>query len=155
MKAHKILVIEDNLLNQKLVRVMLSREPYDLTFAETAEEGLRLARQEAPDLVLMDIRLPGMDGLEATRQIRKDTLLGNCTIVAFSAGAMRGDREEALAAGCDGYITKPVKPDAFVAQVRKHLLAGLGDFASVDSLPTANPEPSAVKQIQREQEDGE
>jgi CheY-like chemotaxis protein len=121
MKNRKILVIEDNSLSQKLVKIMLSKEPYILLFTKTAEEGLKLAREEIPDLILMDIRLPGMDGLEATRQVRKDRLLRDCLVIAFSAGAMRGDREKALAAGCDGYISKPVRPRVFIEKIARYL----------------------------------
>ncbi len=137
MEHRKILVVEDNPLNQKLVKVMLSREPYDLTIADTAEEGLRMARAETPDLILMDIRLPGMDGLEATREIRKDGLLRECLVVAFSAGAMRGDREKALAAGCDYYISKPVKPRLFVERIKLLLEGRTKNAGRPSSLPSA------------------
>jgi CheY-like chemotaxis protein len=136
MKGHKILVIEDSPLNQKLVKLMLSKEPYELAFAESAEEGLKLGRLEVPDLILMDIRLPGMDGLEATRQVRKDRLLRDCLVVAYSAGAMRGDREKAMAAGCDGFISKPVKPQVFLEKIAAYL-ATQNDGINKVAIPSA------------------
>jgi CheY-like chemotaxis protein len=121
MTQPTVLVIEDNALNRKLVRVLLSQEPFSLLFAETAEEGLELAREISPDLILMDVRLPGIDGLEATRRIRSDEQLRDTTVVAFTAHAMRGDREKAFSAGCDGYITKPIDTRNFAEQVHRFL----------------------------------
>lgn len=121
MTLPTVLVIEDNALNRKLVRVLLSQEPLNLLFAETAEEGLERAGRDNPDLILMDVRLPGIDGLTATRRIRADEHLRDTTVVAFTAHAMRGDREKAFAAGCDGYITKPIDTRNFAEQVHRFL----------------------------------
>jgi CheY-like chemotaxis protein len=111
------LVIEDNPLNLELVTDLLEASRFVVCSARTAEEGLRLARAAPPDLVLMDISLPNMDGLAATRALRADPLTCHLTIVALTAHAMKGDEELALGAGCDGYLAKPIDTRTFVARV--------------------------------------
>jgi len=119
--ARLVLVIDDDELNLKLVRTILVRQGYRVAVAPTAEEGLALARRESPDLVLMDIRLPGMDGLEATRQLKADPLTRHIPVVAVSAYAMAEDRLRAAEAGCAGYITKPLDHAAFVSDVKDRI----------------------------------
>jgi CheY-like chemotaxis protein len=123
MTRNKILIIEDNLLNLELVTDLLEANGFMVSSAQTAEEGLRLARELAPDLVLMDISLPGMDGLAATRQFKADPATRHLAVVALTANAMRGDEEAALKAGCDGYLTKPVNTRTFAASVTQFIAA--------------------------------
>lgn len=108
MKNKTFLIIEDNQLNMKLVRTLLQLENYNVLEATTAENGIGLARRHRPDVILMDIQLPGMDGLEATRLIKNDPELQDIVVVALTSFVMPGDKEKALDAGCDGYIPKPI-----------------------------------------------
>ncbi len=103
-----ILVIEDNDLNRELVTDLLEATGFIVYQAREAEEGLRLARELLPALVLMDLSLPGIDGLTATRALRADPVTRNLTVVALTAHAMKGDEKTALSAGFDGYLTKPI-----------------------------------------------
>jgi two-component system, cell cycle response regulator DivK len=112
-----VLIVDDNATNLKLARVILSGEGYDVRTASDAEEALRLLESFAPRLILMDIQLPGIDGLELTRRLKRDSRRASIVILALSAYAMKGDEEKALAAGCDGYITKPIEPDTLLAHV--------------------------------------
>lgn len=121
MDPKRILVIEDNELNMKLVVALLSISHYEVLKAENAEVGLQLARKARPDLILMDIQLPGMDGLEATRLIKKDQDLKEIPVIALTSYAMQGDEERAMAAGCSGYIPKPIDTRNFTASVEKFL----------------------------------
>jgi two-component system cell cycle response regulator len=116
-----VLIVDDNATNLKLARVILSGEGYDVRTANDAEEALRVLEAFSPRLILMDIQLPGIDGLELTRRLKRDARSSNIVIVALSAYAMKGDEEKALAAGCDGYITKPIEPDTLLDQVRAAL----------------------------------
>jgi two-component system, cell cycle response regulator DivK len=120
MEKKIILVIEDNDLNRKLIRALLRSEDVRILEAQDAQSGMRLAREQRPDLVLMDIQLPGMDGLTATSILKKDPLLASMPIVALTSYAMAGDEEKARKAGCDGYITKPIDVHSF-----KDLICGL------------------------------
>ena len=104
----RILVIEDNPVNLELVTDVLEASDFRVARARTAEEGLRLARELLPDLILMDLSLPGMDGLTATRAIKADLVTRHLPVIAITAHAMRGDEALALQAGCDGYLTKPI-----------------------------------------------
>ena len=113
-----ILVIEDNDLNRELVTDLLEANSFIVYQAREAEEGLRLAREHMPDLVLMDLRLPGMDGLAATRALREDPAIQHLTVIALTAHAMKGDEQIALHAGCDGYLTKPIDTRSFVGKIR-------------------------------------
>jgi len=103
-----ILVIENNPINMQLMADLLELMGYGIHQAETAPVGIALARAETPKLILMDIGLPGMDGLEATRILKQDPATKDIPIIAVTAHAMKGDRERALASGCDEYITKPI-----------------------------------------------
>lgn len=113
----RILIIEDNPANMKLAALLLEGEGYETLQAVDAEAGLRLAREEAPDLILMDVHLPGMDGLAATRLLKDDPLTRGIRIVALTALAMNGDREKTEAAGCDDYISKPFHHQEFLRVV--------------------------------------
>jgi CheY-like chemotaxis protein len=106
--AHAVLIVEDNPRNLKLVRDVLTHVGYRTLEAGTAEEGLTLARAERPDLVLMDVQLPGMDGVEALGRLRADPATAAIRVVAVTAFAMKDDRERFLAAGFDGYLEKPL-----------------------------------------------
>jgi CheY-like chemotaxis protein len=121
MSSNTVLVIEDNELNLKLVRSLLKLGHYQAIEAVDAETGIQLAREQLPDLILMDIQLPGMDGLTATRIIKKDPELKDIPIVALTSYAMDGDEEKAIEAGCAGYIAKPVDTRNFLSNVAQFL----------------------------------
>jgi two-component system cell cycle response regulator DivK len=106
--AKKILIVEDEPKNLKLFRDLLQRVGYETIEATNGEQGVELARVMKPDLILMDIMMPKMDGLEATRIIKADATTRHIPIVALTSYAMKGDRERTLEAGCDGYIAKPI-----------------------------------------------
>ena len=116
----RILVVEDNVLNMKLCCAILKGR-YEVIPAETAEEGLEAARHTMPDLILMDIQLPGMDGLAATRVLKSDEALRVIPVIALTSFAMVGDREKALAAGCDDYLPKPIDIQALKAMIADFL----------------------------------
>jgi two-component system cell cycle response regulator DivK len=117
----KILLVEDNETNLYLLRFMLEKAGYQTIEAKNAIAGVELAISEKPDLVIMDIQLPDIDGLEATRRIRASKSGGSIPIVALTSYAMTGDRGRALAAGCTGYIEKPIDPGSFIAEIEKYL----------------------------------
>jgi CheY-like chemotaxis protein len=112
-----VLVVEDNALNLKLVRDVLGHAGYRVLEAGDAERGIELARAEAPDLILMDVQLPGIDGVEALGRLRADPATASIRVVALTALAMKEDRERFLAAGFDGYLEKPVSVPALPGQV--------------------------------------
>ena len=118
---NRVLVIEDNVLNLELVTDLLEASDFLVWQARTAEEGIRLAREARPDLVLMDLGLPGMDGLQATRALKTDAATSCVPIIALTAHAMRGDKDVASAAGCDGYLTKPIDTRTFAAKVAQFI----------------------------------
>lgn len=117
MTDPKILIIEDNDMNLELAKALLEAKGFVISSAKTAEEGLRLARELLPDLVLMDFSLPGMDGLSATRSLKADPATRHLAVVGLTANAMKGDEETALGAGCDGYLTKPIDTRTFATAV--------------------------------------
>lgn len=112
-----VLIIEDNELNLELATDLLTAEQFVVWHARTAEEGLRLVQVVRPDLVLMDLSLPGLDGLAATRALKGEPQTCRLKVVALTAHAMKGDEETALRAGCDGYLTKPIDTRTFAQQV--------------------------------------
>ena len=120
----RILIIEDQEDNRTILRDLLSAAGYALIEAVDGHEGVKLARSERPDLILMDIQLPGLDGYEATRQIRATEELKSVPIIAVTSYALSGDEVKARAAGCDGYVTKPFSPRELLAKVREYLHAG-------------------------------
>ena len=122
--SHAILVVEDNERNLKLLRDVLEYAGYDVRVARTAEDGITSAVSEPPDLVLMDLQLPGIDGMEALRRLRESPRTADVPVVAVTAQAMKQDRERALDAGFNGYIEKPISVRAFPDQVRRFLSGG-------------------------------
>jgi two-component system cell cycle response regulator DivK len=116
-----ILIVEDNEKNRKLVRDVLQVKSYKTIETETAEEGLQLARDRSPALILMDIQLPGMDGITALKQLRADPQIKGIPVIAVTASAMTHNRQTILAAGFDGYQTKPISIDDFLGEVRRVL----------------------------------
>lgn len=123
MTGNTILIIEDNLLNLELATDLLEANGFVVASAQTAEDGLRRARELMPDLVLMDFSLPGMDGLSATRNLKADPATRHLIVVGLTANAMKGDEQAALDAGCDGYLTKPIDTRNFVAAVTQFIAA--------------------------------
>ncbi len=117
----KILYIEDNEQNMYLVTFILEKHGYEICAATDGQEGIDLAARIRPDLILLDIQLPCMDGYTVARQLRTNPDLAAIPIVAVTSYAMAGDRDKALAAGCNGYIEKPINPDTFVLQIEQHL----------------------------------
>ena len=117
----RILIIEDNLLNLELVTDLLEANGFSVLQAHTAEEGLRSAREFGPELILMDLSLPGMDGLAATKLLKADPTTSHLPVIALTAHAMRGDDTLAKAAGCDGYLTKPIDTRRFLQQIANFL----------------------------------
>jgi CheY-like chemotaxis protein len=124
MTHETILIIEDNLLNLELATDLLEVNGFVVFSAQTAEEGLRMARDILPALVLMDWGLPGMDGLTATRELKTDPATRHLKVVGLTAHAMKGDTEVAFKAGCDGYLTKPMDTRTFVASVTRFIALG-------------------------------
>ena len=118
----KVLIIEDNAANMTLATFLLQSAGHSVLSATDAETGLTLARSQQPDLVLMDIQLPGMDGLEATALLKGDESTRDIPVIALTALAMKGDEERIRAAGCDGYIGKPLAYKDFLATIATHLL---------------------------------
>jgi len=121
MASKTILVIEDNKLNMKLVRSLLAIGKYRALEAEDAERGSQLAREKHPDLILMDIQLPGMGGLTAIRILKTDSAVKDIAIVALTSHAMDGDDKKALDADCDGYVTKPIDTKNFLDTIGQFL----------------------------------
>jgi CheY-like chemotaxis protein len=119
MPDETILIIEDSKLNQRLLEAVLKPHGYRLLMADNGEMGVSMARQEKPDLILMDVLLPGMDGYQATRQLRADAETSQIVIVALTASASAEQQEQAITAGCDGYIAKPIDTRAFPEQIRR------------------------------------
>ncbi len=121
MANELILIVEDNEKNRKLVRDVLQHRGYQTLEAETAEEGIRLAQESRPALILMDIQLPGMNGIEAMGRLRADPRTKKIPVIAVTASAMTHDRQKIMAAGFDGYQSKPINVKEFVAAVREML----------------------------------
>jgi len=117
----KILYVEDNIDNRTLIRRILVSEGYDLIEAKDAAEALQLIEQSKPDLILMDINMPDLDGYTLTAKIRKTRGYEMTPIIAITANVMRGDREKTIEAGCDGYIQKPIDIDDFLGEVQRFI----------------------------------
>lgn len=122
-----ILVVDDNAVNLKLAQQTLTLWGYDVTVAVRGEQAVEMARTRRPALILLDMRLPDIDGLEVLRRLRSMTETKNLPVVAMTAQAMTGDRERFLAAGCDGYIEKPISLRTFRAEVERHLTDAVRD----------------------------
>jgi two-component system cell cycle response regulator DivK len=123
----KVLIVEDNPANMRLAIFLLESAGHSVINATNAEAGLTLARNEQPLLILMDIQLPGMDGLEATRLLKQGDATRAIPVIALTALAMKGDEERIRAAGCDGYIAKPLAYKDFLTVIAAHLSTGPGD----------------------------
>ncbi len=117
----RILVVEDQEDNRRIMRDLLSASGYQTIEATTGDEGLATAQREVPDLILMDIQLPGLDGYEVTRRIKADPALRHIPIIAVTSYALSGDDQKAFAVGCDGYVTKPFSPKQLLAKIREYL----------------------------------
>lgn len=117
----RILLVEDSRANARLVRDILEQEGHEVLLATDADAGLALAREQSLDLILMDIQLPGTDGLIATRALKADPRTAAIPVVLLTALAMRGDRERGLAAGGDGYLTKPIRYQVLLDEVERHV----------------------------------
>ncbi len=118
---HRILVVEDEEDNRKILRDLLVNSGYEVLEALTGDEGVEIARQQRPDLILMDIRLPGFDGFEVTRRIKSMKRLRHIPVIAVTSHAMSDDNAKALEAGCDAYFSKPVSPRTLLAKIREYL----------------------------------
>jgi CheY-like chemotaxis protein len=121
MNHPSILVVDDNIDNLDLTRLLLEVEGYEVWTAEDAVQALAILQRIRPDLILMDVQMPEIDGLELTRRLRKDEAWEEVPIIALTAYAMRGDEEKARSAGCNGYITKPIDTRTFGGLVREYL----------------------------------
>ena len=126
MTREPILIVDDNPVNLKLARVLLAGAGYEVRTAGDADEALDVLNTFRPKLILMDIQLPGMDGLTLTRQLKSDPGTRDIIVVALTAYAMKGDDEKARASGCTGYITKPLDTRSFADDVARHIDAGSG-----------------------------
>jgi two-component system, cell cycle response regulator DivK len=123
MSGEPILIVDDHAGNMKLLSFMLTSRGYDVRTASNAEEALLVLREFHPRLILMDIQLPGIDGLALTRQLKADPAYRSTVVIAVTASAMKGDEERALKAGCDGYVTKPIDTRALPRIVASYLSA--------------------------------
>ncbi len=119
--SKRILVVEDQEDNRTIVRDLLSSAGYEVIEATTGDEGVASAQAQLPDLILMDMQLPGIDGYEATRQIKADPDLENIPIIAVTSYALSGDDAKAIEAGCDAYFAKPYSPRKLLERIRQYL----------------------------------
>jgi len=117
MAGEKILLVEDNEINRRLAVFLLRSQGYQVREATTAEEAFEVLKEDRPGLILMDVQLPDMDGLEVTRKLKENPSTRDIPVVAITSYAMKGDREEALVAGCTDYITKPIDKTTFLQRV--------------------------------------
>lgn len=122
MAKQKILLVEDNPVNRRLAEFLLRSNGYQVVEASTSEEAFQLVKTEQPDLILMDIQLQGMDGLEVTKLLKENPETRDIPVLAVTSYAMKGDREKALAVGCAGYITKPIDKTILLKQVANTLV---------------------------------
>lgn len=121
----RVLIVEDQEDNRAILRDLLSNAGYELIEASNGEEGVALAERERPDLILMDIQLPVVDGYEATRRIKGNASLRSIPIIAVTSYALSGDEAKAQEAGCDGYVAKPFSPRQLLAKIREYLSRGV------------------------------
>ena len=143
MAGEPILIVDDTPVNLKLTRILLVNEGYKVMTAASAEEALELLRSYHPQLILADIQLPGIDGLELTRRIKKNEETRDITVVALTAFAMKGDEQKAVEAGCDGYITKPIDTRSLGARIREHLNRRAEAQGTAPSSQPATPREAA------------
>ncbi|MBL0727510.1 response regulator [Piscinibacter sp. HJYY11] len=121
MNEPRVLIVDDNPINLELASLVLKTSGFEVATADGAQSALRALAQRRPDVLLLDIQMPHVDGLALLGQLRADASMAGLVVVAFTAYAMKGDRERLLAAGCDGYISKPIEVANFAAQVRSFL----------------------------------
>jgi CheY-like chemotaxis protein len=121
MSGEKILLVEDNEVNRRLAEFLLRSQGYQVREAANAQEAFDILKTERPALIVMDIQLPGMDGLEVTKKLKEQQATADIPVIAVTSYAMKGDREKALAAGCVGYITKPINKVTFIQEIASHL----------------------------------
>jgi two-component system cell cycle response regulator DivK len=119
--SNRILVVEDNEMNMQLFEYLLEESGFEIVMSTTGEEALKLATESKPDLILMDIHLPGMDGLSVVRELKAGGEMEGVPILALTAHAMRGDKDRFLQAGCDGYISKPIDVKTFIPSIQQFL----------------------------------
>jgi CheY-like chemotaxis protein len=117
----RILLVEDNEMNRDMLSRRLTRRGFQVVFAVDGQQGVDLARSEKPDIILMDMSLPVIDGWEATRRVKSDAATRNVPVIGLTAHAMSGDREKAIEAGCDDYDTKPVELDRLIGKIERLL----------------------------------
>jgi two-component system cell cycle response regulator/two-component system cell cycle response regulator DivK len=117
----KILLVEDNAVNRRLAGFILRSQGYQVSEATSAQEAFEMLKTERPDLIVMDIQLPGKDGLEITKELKGQPETADIPVIAVTSYAMKGDREKALAAGCSGYVTKPIDKTIFLAEIGRYL----------------------------------
>ena len=146
MKSQPILIVDDNESNLRLMQAILDAEGYPVKSAIDAEQALTLLQTWQPALILMDIQLPGIDGLELTRRLKNDPRFSGIVIVALTAYAMKGDEDKALSAGCDGYVTKPIDTRSLPAVIERYLKRANSDGAAPEAKPgrkrrTGKPAP--------------
>jgi two-component system, cell cycle response regulator DivK len=118
---NKILIIEDNEQNMYLMAFLLESNGYEIVQARNGKDGIRLAQETRPNVILLDIQLPEINGYQVAEELRKNKSLDNIPIIAVTSYAMPGDKEQILAAGATGYIEKPINPDTFISQLREYL----------------------------------
>jgi CheY-like chemotaxis protein len=147
MAREKILLVEDNPVNRRLAGFLLRSNGYQVLAATTAQEAFDLLKAERPDLILMDIQLPGMNGLDVTKRLKEDPATRDIPVLAVTSYAMKGDREKALAAGCAGYITKPIDKTILLKEVAAHL-------GGANTRREASPHPCPLPSGERDRERG-
>ena len=130
--THKVLIVEDNPMNMRLIEMILKSDDYLLLKATDGEEALAIAAIDHPDLVLMDIRLPKLNGLEVAKRLKKNAQLSHIPIIALTAHAMKGDEEKAIEAGCDSYVSKPIDTRELPRLVADMLLPRQRKLSSTD-----------------------
>ena len=121
MADKKILLVEDNEVNRRLAGFLLRSHGYQVREATSGAAAFEMVEKERPDLIVMDIQLPGMDGLEITKKLKEQPATADIPVIAVTSYAMKGDREKALAAGCAGYVTKPIDKNTFIQEVATHV----------------------------------
>lgn len=142
MSSPRVLIVDDNPINLELASLVLRAAGFQVATADGAEAAWRALAQDRPDVVLLDIQMPHVDGLVLLSQLRADPATAGLVIVAFTAYAMKGDRERLLAAGCDGYISKPIEVATFAEQVRSFLKKLSFKPRARTTTPTSRPTPA-------------
>lgn len=140
MAGERILLVEDNPQNRRLAQFLLNSRGYIVYEATTGEEALELAEAHLPDLILMDLQLPGLDGFAATTILKENAVTTDIPVIALTAYAMKGDREKALEAGCNGYITKPIDTKEFLMAVSRTLASAKGKGGGADHGEREDPD---------------